>query len=757
MKIRKFFTMTLLLWGFFPFLTLFLLSKPKIKELLNHLQTIEDSVLSKNTYYLGPDGSDQNVGSMEKPFKSIKKALEVLKAGDTLYLKEGRYFDTLDLRSLSGGDDSPIVIAGISPEKVVIDGRDCLDSQLWKQEGNDIYSISVNEHFHSLLTRQDAMLFVENEPYVEARWPNMRYNENWNPRKKWAQFDKNASSYGKIIQEEVAKLGVDLTGAKLHLKYVSNFIGTRKITHHEAGSNQVSYEKKLLWGKPDYPEFVRGKGHYEEKFFVSGARSLLDSKEEWHYDPDKRILSVIFAEGQSPNKDFVYIKSRDYGIHSIDSKNLHLRDLLLFATSIQLGGVQQPILDKKLNPKFNNKGDPIYHLSLCDRLKIKNVHAIYTSASNSYFSARADVPRPDHNPSNTSPLVVAQNSRIEDCEFGWSYYNGFRLIGRGNVMTHCVIHNSSLDGWMAKSGIYLRYGYRGSYTTEQANTIESCTSFNSGGVAMYHYGPGPNHLIKNHFFNAGIYSGDISGTYLPYGKRAQGSTIAYNWVHAIRGIGMRCDSWGDEIYIHHNVVWNAQAGCKWQGQKPLFIYNNTYFVNNQKSPLMLAEMTNPKEGVIQGADHVGKTWHVMNNASYDLLYRYPGFYVKEQRTVGNRFKNFYRYQGKQSDHFHSNRTWKDGDEKELFVSTDLKTIDLRPREGSPLIDSGKYVEGITLNTVDEPDQGAYEFGGEYWIPGANWMPTGYSVPKSMADAVELSSQAIGRNWIFFQGEAYADK
>lgn len=49
------------------------------------------ALLFGSEYYVSPSGSDTNAGTVAAPFLSIKKALSVLQAGDTLYIRGGDY------------------------------------------------------------------------------------------------------------------------------------------------------------------------------------------------------------------------------------------------------------------------------------------------------------------------------------------------------------------------------------------------------------------------------------------------------------------------------------------------------------------------------------------------------------------------------------------------------------------------------------------------------------------------------------------
>lgn len=63
---------------------------------------------------------------------------------------------------------------------------------------------------------------------------------------------------------------------------------------------------------------------------------------------------------------------------------------------------------------------------------------------------------------------------------------------------------------------------------------------------------------------------------------------------------------------------------------------------------------------------------------------------------------------------------------------DLINHNFLPRPGSPLIDVGREIDGVTDNYVGSaPDVGAYEFGGEQWVPGATraGVPTSVFAPR----------------------------
>ncbi|MBC8087779.1 MAG: right-handed parallel beta-helix repeat-containing protein, partial [Phycisphaerae bacterium] len=74
------------------------------------------------TYYVSTSGSDSNPGTIEQPFRTVNRAVGVLRAGDTLYVRGGTYVDRfVDTDFRAGGTASaPIVVSGYPGESVVI-------------------------------------------------------------------------------------------------------------------------------------------------------------------------------------------------------------------------------------------------------------------------------------------------------------------------------------------------------------------------------------------------------------------------------------------------------------------------------------------------------------------------------------------------------------------------------------------------------------------------------------------------------------
>ena len=87
----------------------------------NSTNTFGDTSSPGTTYYVATNGNDANPGTMESPFGTLNTAAAKLKAGDTLLIRGGTYYQTMYCGA-SGTPGLPITIAGFPGEMAIIDG-----------------------------------------------------------------------------------------------------------------------------------------------------------------------------------------------------------------------------------------------------------------------------------------------------------------------------------------------------------------------------------------------------------------------------------------------------------------------------------------------------------------------------------------------------------------------------------------------------------------------------------------------------------
>ena len=171
--------------------------------------------------------------------------------------------------------------------------------------------------------------------------------------------------------------------------------------------------------------------------------------------------------------------------------------------------------------------------------------------------------------------------------------------------------------------------------------------------------------------------------------------IRYNWLHDTEKFGARFDGEGEGYggYMHHNVIWNVNGGIMVKGYNHN-IYNNTTFDNGDKNDIIIMIEQGGNEGTI-----------TLNNAANKIAGHRTGLY--QDYPVPGIYDN----------------NW-NGYENSLNVKDflmDVENKDFRPIENSSLHNTGLLYEGLDISySGQNPDIGAYEFEGNYWIPGITW-------------------------------------
>ena len=149
---------------------------------------------SQTTYYVAPSasgGSNSNAGTLAAPFETLGHAIDQLSAGDILYIREGTYRETITIDE-DGTPGNLITIQNYNNEIVTIDGTTDITGG-WSTY-NDVpgaYQLSY--------TGDITQLFVDDQPMVNARWPNAQFNDDSIfSHSTWAEGIEGSSSNGSL-------------------------------------------------------------------------------------------------------------------------------------------------------------------------------------------------------------------------------------------------------------------------------------------------------------------------------------------------------------------------------------------------------------------------------------------------------------------------------------------------------------------------------------------------------------------------------
>lgn len=677
-------------------------------------------------YHVAPWGNDSNEGTEPAPYRTIQRAAEVLQPGQTCVIRGGRYRETVTL-TRSGATDQPIIFRAAPGEEVILDGTDPITTA-WTSEDGLRHQTPLAEPTEQVFFRDRAM--------VLARWPNMRFEENWNEEKKWARTGAG-SERGLVMSPELAALGESLAGARLLIKLgKGNNAFIRAILNHEAGQpalywdDKEFYDAPRLTGEDGRADRIQAYGLQGNRYAVFDHRALLDAEEEWYHDRQAGTLFFIPPGGQAPAPGEVGVKRRIYGFTGADIAHVEVRGITFFGCTAAFNRARCVLLE---DCRFRY---PYELLTMHDNRQV----------------------REDQRP----VFIQGENSTLRKCLVMYAPGTSIHVTGRGNRIENCVVTEGSRHGRHGDPNVSLEYdrkrAYDGAsaggeaprwaYTSEAGNTITRSTIFNGCGIGIYLPGPGPGTAEYNHLFNLGHYCSDVSALYIPQGNNRAWTGFHHNWVHDINGIGLRCDQDGNQVLIHHNVVWNCEAGGKANGYA-FRIYNNTIYVNNPDHPLLMVK---------QEQMEVVADWPIQNNAVFRLADRID---LREYGAMSpeEKAKRDFIVDVPESPVIHHNHIIKPDEQPGPFLNPSEDAPDLRPAPGGPLIDRGTPIPGINDTFQGQaPDIGAYEQGEPDWIPGADWWPDGQVPPQTMAEATQRAhAMTQGRRLYRQDMKAYGDQ
>jgi hypothetical protein len=138
------------------------------------------------TLFVSPDGNDADPGTVEAPFRTIRRGVDALQGpGDVLFLRGGSYAENVRLADKIGSSTDPISIRAYGRERVTIDGEEPRDtngaSARFRIGANDEWKLAIEEHpdahpaeyvsVRSFAAGDDALAirhgaFMDRDPYT---------------------------------------------------------------------------------------------------------------------------------------------------------------------------------------------------------------------------------------------------------------------------------------------------------------------------------------------------------------------------------------------------------------------------------------------------------------------------------------------------------------------------------------------------------------------------------------------------------------
>ena len=97
------------------------MKKRKLFVNLITLACVFPCIVLGGVFFVSPQGDNQNQGSEAHPWRTVQYAIDHARAGDTVYVRQGTYYESLRFNNYSGTLQSPIVFQNYPGESVTIE------------------------------------------------------------------------------------------------------------------------------------------------------------------------------------------------------------------------------------------------------------------------------------------------------------------------------------------------------------------------------------------------------------------------------------------------------------------------------------------------------------------------------------------------------------------------------------------------------------------------------------------------------------
>lgn len=452
-----------------------------------------------DTYFVSPDGSDiATAGTFENPFKTISYAGNFLKPGDTCYIREGVYRETVTPAN-NGTADNPITYEAYMDEKVVISGCDLVTD--WVKHQGNIYKASMD---WDISNGEGNIVFVNEQLGFEGRWPNNQndiLDNSTYPVMSSAGSTTIDSSYSKVIVSGT-NIPIVEAGTKFWCVADPGYNSITGVVMETTTKTSIAIKTK------NTSQPVTG-----DIYALIGSLALVDIQGEWYKDRDNQLLYVY--SDVNPNTIEIEAKKRNYGIDLSDRKNIIFNKVDLRATSIKTN---------------DNTTNCTYKQGVVDTVGRKMVEI--------------------GTPSSDGIEINGTYNTIIGCEIKNCYGMAIKLNGSYNRVVNNWIHDTNFEGSNCRA-VWIN----GSNQLVSHNTISDTGRFATGGTFT------DSVISYNDMYNTEGITKDGGVLYLndnDYGK----SEIHHNYIHdnldpnGPSQYGLYFDTGTCSLLVYNNIIWN---------------------------------------------------------------------------------------------------------------------------------------------------------------------------------------------------------
>lgn len=276
-----------------------------------------------NVYYVSKSGSDLGDGTAKNPFATISHAASVMKAGDTCYIREGTYYEALEISGLNGSLANKTTFKAFGDEKVTLTA--CKKIEGWtKYDNANNYNIYYADFNSGIYGGAGNMVFADGTLAAPSRWPNADVS-GFLDRDNYARV-KLSGSGGNVFYDSSFP-NVDLSGAKVWcasgVAYYS-FLGD--VTSYDSEGKLLTVDLSSFAVKPTD----------DNLYFLTNSLALVDTAGEWYIDSDENRLYFCFPDGKEPSDVLVEARANEYALNVKNSSFITFDGISIYGGKAEL-------------------------------------------------------------------------------------------------------------------------------------------------------------------------------------------------------------------------------------------------------------------------------------------------------------------------------------------------------------------------------------------------------------------------------------
>jgi hypothetical protein len=627
------------------------------------------------TYYVAPGGNDAGAGSRSEPFATIQHSADIMRPGDRCEIGGGLYRESVTFKR-DGSVAQPMTFAGSTGQVALLSAADAITG--WRQVEGNLYEAPLGWD----LGMGENQVYIDGVWAQEARWPNItQFQEDYPDY----DFRKNGREKGwnvSLIDKYSKTPWIDEPFMKATLWSVKIAFGEGAAHQGKSARGDSIYDCRsdkrcILWGKPR--DHWVGTGFYSPGWWFGSGVKITGS-----WDDGDTVRFTVISKGLRWVTEGYFFGRREFIDKPHEWAIANGKILMLFAPGenpntmditakrrVNLMNLVGRTGIEVKNLTFHGTGIQLDSATSC---VVDNCHFKYLShyqliGINEYGNGA------DYNPDH--PILTTNK-----------YQRGIRIGGRDNKFINSSIEYSAACGLIMRgertiveNNFFRVIGYQNSYASAVANPkrgdVIKRNTFDIIGRSAINGAHGGT-VTLNHFKDCMATSGD-GGALYTYGQYPLYMELSYNWFNNVIGrpaLYLYCDAGAYAYQMHHNV-----------------------FMPSVSDRFMALSC--------EGGEHFNNTWACPQYINADFEYDYDTKF-KATTSDGMTLNDLVATVGESLD-------------TARWAFRNIQARDFMLTQGSQAIDAGVAIPGVTRGVVGSaPDLGAYEYGGEEWVPGHTW-------------------------------------